>query len=150
MIVTFVIMIIASFGQVVNRNFLKLPITWFDEASIYCMIYMVLIGTEVGLRDGTQIAVTGIVDRFTGRTKLGIQFIAKLIVIVFAAVVFMGGLKLMDIQIRTGQVSAALGIPMTVPYGAMVISFAMITLVQAVEAAALASAFLQNKTEVNG
>ena len=149
MIVTFVIMIIASFGQVVNRNFLKLPITWFDEASIYCMIYMVLIGTEVGLRDGTQIAVTGIVDRFGGRTKLGIQLAAKIIVIAFAAVVFMGGLKLMDIQIRTGQVSAALGLPMTVPYGAMVISFAMITLVQAVEAVTLAAALIRNKTEVD-
>ena len=148
MIVTFVIMIAASFGQVVNRNFLKLPITWFDEAAIYCMIYMVLIGTEVGLRDGTQIAVTGIVDRFSGRAKLGIQFIAKLIVIVFAAVVFLGGLKLMDIQIRTGQVSAALGLPMTVPYGVMVISFGMITLVQAMEAIALAVALIQNKTEV--
>lgn len=142
-------MIIASFGQVVNRNFLQLPITWFDEASIYCMIYMVLIGTEVGLRDGTQIAVNGIVDRFSGKTKLGIQLVAKVIVIIFAAVVFMGGLKLMDIQIRTGQVSAALGIPMTIPYGAMVVSFGMITLVQAVEAAALAMALIQNKTEVD-
>ncbi len=148
MIATFAIMIIASFGQVVNRNFLKLPITWFDEAAIYCMIYMVLIGTEVGLRDGTQIAVTGIVDKLSGRSKAGVQFVAKVVVIVFAAVVFLGGLKLMDIQIRTGQVSAALGLPMTVPYGAMVISFAMITLVQAVEAAALAVAFIKNKTEV--
>ncbi len=63
MVVAFVIMVGASFAQVVNRNFFKLPISWFDEAAVYCMIYMVLIGTEVGLRDGTQIAVTGMVDK---------------------------------------------------------------------------------------
>lgn len=145
MIATFAVMVIASFAQVVNRNFLKLPITWFDEAAIYCMIYMVLIGTEVGIRDGTQIAVTGIVDRLKGRAKLGVQLAAKLVVILFAAVVFVGSLRLVDLQAHTGQVSAALGLPMAVPYAAMVISFGMITLVQAMEAVALAVALLQNK-----
>jgi len=69
MIVTFTIMVIASFLQVVNRNITKLSISWFDEAATYCMIYMVLIGTEVGLRDGTQIAVTGAVISSTARPK---------------------------------------------------------------------------------
>lgn len=63
MVVTFIIMVCTSFAQVVNRNIFKLPISWFDEAAVYSMIYMVLIGTEVGLRDGTQIAVTAIVDK---------------------------------------------------------------------------------------
>ena len=58
--------------------------------------------------------------------------------VVFSFGVFMGGLKLVQIQIRTGQISAALGIPMSIPYAAMVISFGMITLVQAVAAVALA------------
>lgn len=137
MVVTFAIMVLASFAQVVNRNIFKLPITWFDEAAIYCMIYMVLIGTEVGLRDGTQIAVTAIVDKFHGKMKNLIQIFSKLIVVLFSGGVLMGGMKLMDIQVRTGQVSAALGIPMTIPYGAMIVSFAMITIVQAASAGAL-------------
>lgn len=147
MVVTFVIMVCASFAQVVNRNIFKLPISWFDEAAIYCMIYMVLIGTEVGLRDGTQIAVTAIVDKFNGKGKTVLQIFSKLVVVLFSFGVFMGGMKLMDIQIRTGQISAALGIPMTIPYGAMVISFAIITLVQAMEAVSLAIDLLQNKTK---
>lgn len=36
---------------------------------------------------------------------------------------------------------------MAIPYGAMVISFAMITLVQAVEAVGLVIAMMQNKGE---
>lgn len=137
MVVTFIIMVCTSFAQVVNRNIFKLPISWFDEAAVYSMIYMVLIGTEVGLRDGTQIAVTAIVDKFHGKPKTIVQVISKIIVVLFSFGVFMGGLKLMDIQIRTGQISAALNLPMSVPYAAMVISFAIITLVQATSAVAL-------------
>lgn len=138
MILTFIIMVGTSFAQVVNRNIFKLPISWFDEAAVYCMIYMVLIGTEVGLRDGTQIAVTALVDKFHGRMRKGIQIFSRIVMVVFSFGVFMGGLKLVQIQIRTGQISAALGIPMSIPYAAMVISFGMITLVQAVAAVALA------------
>lgn len=147
MIVTFIIMVCASFAQVVNRNFFKLPISWFDEAAVYSMIYMVLIGTEVGLRDGTQIAVTAMADKFRGRARVGIQIFSKIVVVIFSFGVFMGGMKLMGIQIRTGQISAALGIPMSVPYGAMVISFAMITLVQAMSATALIVKLIKNQSE---
>lgn len=134
MITTFAIMVFASFAQVVNRNFFKLPITWFDEASVYCMIYMVLIGTEAGLRDGTQIAVTGLVDKLEERYRKAANVCAKIIVVLFSFGVLLGSIQLLEIQIKTGQVSAALGIPMSVPYAAMVISFAMITLVQGAEA----------------
>lgn len=147
MVAAFIVMVGASFAQVVNRNFFKLPISWFDEAAVYCMIYMVLIGTEVGLRDGTQIAVTGIVDKLGGRMKTAVQVIAKVIVVIFSFVVLLGGIKLVNIQIRTGQVSAALSLPMSIPYGAMVVSFAIITLVQAIAAIVLIVNLLQNKTE---
>ena len=147
MVVTFAIMVVASFLQVVNRNITKFSISWFDEAATYCMIYMVLIGTEMGLRDGTQIAVTGVVDKLHGAAKIAVQIIAKVIVVAFSFLVFLGGVQLMNIQIRTGQVSAALNLPMSVPYAAMVISFAIITLVQAVDAVELAVRLIKKDTE---
>lgn len=130
MISTFSIMVICSFAQVVNRNFFKLPITWFDEASTYCMIYMALIGTELGLRDGTQIAVTALVDKLKGRYKQILEIIAKLVVLIFSSTIFISAIKMVAKQIETGQTSAALSLPMAVPYAALVISFGMIVLVQ--------------------
>jgi Tripartite ATP-independent periplasmic transporters, DctQ component. len=79
--------------------------------------------------------------------KTVVRVIAKVIVVIFSFGVLMGGIKLVNIQIRTGQVSAALSLPMSIPYGAMVVSFAIITLVQAVEAIAIIVNLLQNKTE---
>lgn len=69
MVITFIIMVISSFAQVINRNIFKIPISGFEEAAKYSMVYMVLLGTEMGLRDGTQISVTAIVDILKGKTK---------------------------------------------------------------------------------
>ena len=123
MIVTFTIMVIASFLQVVNRNITKFSISWFDEAA------------------------TGVVDKLHGGAKIAVQILAKIVVVAFSFIVFLGGVQLMNIQIRTGQVSAALNLPMSVPYAAMVISFAMITLVQTLDAVGLAVRLIKNDTE---
>lgn len=132
MLITFTIMVFASFAQVVNRNFLKLPITWFEEAAVYCMIYMVLIGTEIGLRDGTQVAVTAVVDKFNGKFRKLIDIISKAIVVIFSATIFYSSMGMLEMQIRTGQTSPALKLPMSIPYAAITISFGIIAVVQGI------------------
>lgn len=130
MFVTFFIMVIASFAQVVNRNFLKLPIPWFEEIAVYCMIYMVLIGTEFGLRDNSQVSVTAVIDRLSGLGKKIALIISKAIVVVFCGTIFYSSVGMLEAQIRSGQISPALKIPMTIPYASLTISFAIATLVQ--------------------
>ena len=38
--VCFIVMTIAAFAQVVNRNLIGAGISWFDELARYCMVYM--------------------------------------------------------------------------------------------------------------
>jgi len=131
MVVTFVTMVIMFFAQVLNRNFFKAPgFSWFEELATYCQIYMVLIGTEIGLRDGTQVSVTAVVDRFSGKSRKTIQILAKIIVIVFSCVLAFSTIKLLRVQLLSGQTSSAMHIPMFIPYFALTLSFAIITLVQ--------------------
>lgn len=130
LVITFIIMVFACFVQVLNRNIFKIPVSGFEEASKYCMIYMVLIGTELGLRDGTQISVTAVVDKFNGIGKKILQIVAKTILVSFSGVVFYHSIGLVQQQIKTGQKSPGLQIPMSIPYAALVISFAIITVVQ--------------------
>jgi C4-dicarboxylate transporter DctQ subunit len=132
MIITFCIMVLASFAQVVNRNIFKLPISWFDEVSTYSMIYMALLGTEMGLRDGTQVSVSAVVDKLKGKVKKVVQIIAKIIVVIFSATIFYSSIGMLQKQISTGQTSPALKLPMSVPYAALTISFAIISIVQIV------------------
>ena len=44
---TFIIMVIASFVQVLNRNIFHLGISWLEELSRYCMIYMALLALSL-------------------------------------------------------------------------------------------------------
>ena len=68
---TFVIMVVCYFISVVNRNFIKGSMPWTEELALYCMVYMALIGTELGLRDGTQ--VTGFLSVRTLPTREQVQ-----------------------------------------------------------------------------
>ena len=69
MIIAFIAMVAAYFVAVINRNFIKASMPWTEEVAMYSMIYMALLGTEVGLRDGTQVAVTAIIEKLHGVTK---------------------------------------------------------------------------------
>ena len=132
LVITFTVMVVAIFVQVVNRNVFKIPVSGFEEAAKYCMVYMVMLGTELGLRDGTQIAVTGVVDKFRGKAHKVLLMVAKVIVIVFSGIMSNVSLNMVMKQVQTGLKSPVLGIPMTVPYFALLLSFVLITLIQAV------------------
>ncbi|RHB58736.1 TRAP transporter small permease [[Clostridium] symbiosum] len=146
-VLTFVVMTLSAFLQVCNRNIIKIPVTGFEELSKYCMTYMVLLGTEMGLRDGTQIAVTALQDKLKGRARLFILILIKAILIVFAAVMFYQSIALCQIQLKSGQTSPGLGVPMVVPYFALLLAFGIIAIVQLIGAAAMVSAFVKGNTE---
>ncbi|MBR8749500.1 hypothetical protein IX317_001174 [Fusobacterium sp. DD29] len=148
MVISFSIMVLACFIQVVNRNIFKIPVSGFEEAAKYSMIYMVLLGTELGLRDGTQIAVTGAVDKLKGKTRKIVVIISKLLVIGFSSAIFYQSILLVQQQIRSGQKSPGLQIPMTIPYFALVLSFGIITIVQLINLILICKSSNSNKEEV--
>jgi TRAP-type C4-dicarboxylate transport system permease small subunit len=124
-------MVVSSFAQVVNRNVTHSGISWFEELSRYCMVYMALLAAEAGLRDGTQISITAITDMFNDKARRFILIVAKIVVLVFAVIVFITSFELIRIQLASGQSSPGLKLPMVVPYMALPISFGIIVVVQA-------------------
>ena len=129
-VIAFAIMVIACFIQVVNRNIFRIPVSGFEEAAKYSMVYMVLLGTELGLRDGTQISIQGVVEKLPLKARKIIRVLARIIVIVFAAVMTKSGWAMVMKQAKIGQTSPGLGIPMYIPYFALVLGFGLITIVQ--------------------
>ena len=129
-VIAFAIMVLACFIRVVNRNVFRIPVSGFEEAAKYSMVYMVLLGTELGLRDGTQISIQGVVDKLPEKARKIIRVIARLIVIIFAAVMTKSGWAMVMKQAKIGQTSPGLGIPMNIPYFALVLGFGLITIVQ--------------------
>ena len=122
MIVAFVAMVTAYFVAVVNRNFIKAS----------SMIYMALLGTEVGLRDGTQVAVTAIIEKLHGITKKVVSIVEQIVLEIFTAVMLKAGTALFLKQIQTGQTTPVLKIPMSAMYFSLVLTFGLILLIQTV------------------
>jgi TRAP-type C4-dicarboxylate transport system permease small subunit len=130
LVVTFCIMVISFFLQVVNRNIIKQSVSWFEELSRYCMMYMAFLATEAGLRDGTQISVTTVTDKMSEKTRAVVLLIAKTLVVAFSLIIFITSFDLLQIQIRSHQLSPALKIPMYIPYFALTLSFGIIVVTQ--------------------
>ena len=130
MAAAFIVMTLSAFAQVVNRNTVGYGISWFEELARYCMVYMALLGTEIGLRDGTQISITAVIDKFKGAPKQILYILAKMVVVAFSATVFVVSWTPIMTQVRSGQISPGLEIPMYIPYAALPFSFAIITVVQ--------------------
>lgn len=129
-VIAFAVMVAACFIQVVNRNITKIPVSGFEEAAKYCMVYMVLLGTELGLRDGTQIAISGVVDKMPNVVKKIIKIISRAIVVFYSALMTKSGWAMVLKQAKIGQTSPGLGIPMAIPYFALVLGFGLIAVVQ--------------------
>ena len=128
---TFVIMVVCYFISVVNRNFIKGSMPWTEELALYCMVYMALIGTELGLRDGTHVSVTALTEKLKG-TMVGkvINFIAKVALIVFSCTMLRFSVALVAKQMSAGQTTPVMKVPMYVIYISLVISFALIVINQ--------------------
>ncbi|WP_147917134.1 TRAP transporter small permease [Ruania zhangjianzhongii] len=145
---TFIVMILAMAIQVLNRTFWQFSMPWLEETSLFAMLYMVLIGTEAGLRDGSQIAVTMLPDKLRGRARLAVQLLAKVAVLVFSVVMLIGSYNLVQQQVTSGQTSPALGWPMWVPYGSFAISFLLIVVVQAIALVLQVRALIANDESI--
>ncbi|MGL5625141.1 TRAP transporter small permease [Cetobacterium sp.] len=126
----FLIMVVMVFIQVINRNFIKISIGWLEELARYSMIFLILLGTEMGLRDGTQISVEALTQRLNLKIRRILKFITRIMVIYFSVMVFLNSLPLIKMQIKTGQLSPGLRAPMYLPYLTITIGFLIITLAQ--------------------
>ena len=128
---TFAIMVVCYFISVVNRNIIKGSMPWTEELALYSMVYMVLLGTELGLRDGTQVSVTALTSKLEGKAAgkiLGI--ISHLVVIYFVYMMFRNGNALVAKQIKTAQTSPVMNIPMYTLYLSLSISFGLMLITQ--------------------
>ncbi|MDF2596224.1 MAG: transporter small permease [Clostridia bacterium] len=129
-VIPFIVMIISAFLQVVNRNIIKASIGWYEELARYCMIYMVIFATEIGLRDGTQIAVEAVYAKAKGIAKTILTIIIKTVVIVFSGVAGFYSVQLVLNQVVSRQTSPGLRVPMYIPTLGMTCGLLLIAVVQ--------------------
>ena len=96
------------------------------------MTFMALLGTEVGLRDGTQVAVTAVIEKLHGMTRKVVDLVKQLVLELFSFSMLNAGAQLVAKQLQHGQTTPVLKIPMSFMYSSLVLAFGLILLVQTV------------------
>ena len=119
------IMSVVVFAQVIFRLTAgSLP--WSEELARYLMIYMVYVGTSIGIKRGTHIAVEVIMDRCPPSLQKVVEILVDLMMIAAFVILCYYGMKIVNIPMM--QKSPAMQIKMGYVYMSMVLGGALMLL----------------------
>lgn len=102
------------FSNVVFRYFLKDPIFWANEASIFMMAWVTFLGGSLSLKYKSQASITFLVNRFSDRIKKTLNIVTNIVILI--ALGFLIYISFDWIFSLTGTKSSSMRIPMWIPY----------------------------------
>ncbi|PIE67533.1 MAG: hypothetical protein CSA23_03650 [Deltaproteobacteria bacterium] len=116
LVVSLVITVVVIFFQIVSRNFFNHALPWSEELSRYIFVYQVWLGASIATRKGSHIRVEFIFTMFNGKLKPYAEILSKISWFVFCAFLAYNSCFFVLQSMKTGNVSAAMGVPMFIPY----------------------------------
>jgi TRAP-type C4-dicarboxylate transport system permease small subunit len=96
------------------------------------MIYITMLGAEIGLRDGSQITILGATSWLSKKKQKILDIFANIIVVIFSCTLFMTTIGTIKRQIVSGQSTPSLRIPMYIPYLSITVFALIIAFVQVI------------------
>ncbi len=109
--------------EVFGRYVLGNMSMWGTEFLQYCLVWASMLGGAVGLKRGYQVGITSLTDSLPPGPSRCVQALSQVCVLVFLAFAAYYGFDQM--LMNRSQVSSTIGIPMSIPYAAMPIGFAI-------------------------
>jgi TRAP-type C4-dicarboxylate transport system permease small subunit len=124
-----------NFANIVGRYVFLAPLPWAEEVLSFLVIWGVLVGASAVTYDRRHL----VMDLFVGSLPRWLRRIVDLSALAclvgFSLFASMQAWTIVRVMAGNGQVSVTAGIPMTVPYFAFVLGFAMVAVAALVEAA---------------
>ena len=78
--------VVVLFGSVFWRYVLNDPIPWSEDAALFCMVWMALLGAPVGLRRSGHVAMEMVLDLFPPRVIKGLRALISLVILATAVI----------------------------------------------------------------
>ena len=116
------------FAQVVMRYIFSNSLSWSEEVARYVFIWQTWIGASYAVRKKRHLRVEALVDRFQGLPRKVMELIVLSLWIFFGCFLIYKGCQLTRMIYIRGQISAALGMPMAIPYAAVPVGSFFMTL----------------------
>ena len=108
-----VLMVLATFANVVGRYIFNHPIQWAEEFSRYTFLWIVFLGAAICTKHKRHIAIDSLVKLFSGKVQLYFYLFVDLLVLALMVVIVYYGLILCA---SATQTTATLKIPQYVVY----------------------------------
>ncbi len=87
-----VAIVVILFGSVFWRYFLNDPVSWSEDAALFCMVWMTLLGAPVGLIRGEHVAVDTLLNALPARLARTLMVAINGVVLTTAVtVIYYGG-----------------------------------------------------------
>lgn len=113
----FLVLVVATSLQVLFRYVLNFSISWTDELSRYCLVWIVFGGMVVAYVRGTHATVDLLLDRYRGRVRLVAMTVIDVAIALLFVVLLWGGVQLMELT--AGQTTSGLNLPKGAVYAAL-------------------------------
>lgn len=115
------------FVQVVLRYVFASPFSWAEELARYLLIWITCLGSAYAIRDGMHISINYLRNKLTGFTNTAVAALIYVLILIFFIYCIKEGVAFSLAQWT--QRSTAMQIPMTIPYSAIPLGFAIMFLV---------------------
>lgn len=138
--VTLALMSAIIVAQVFFRYVLNNSLSWSEELARYLFIWTIYIGISYGVKMDKHVAVDAVYSYMPKGVKKYYAMVAYALFLLFAVAIVYYGVTVVGMQISSGQVSPAMGLPMQYVYVAPVVGMVLtvIRLVQKIIEAAKA------------
>ncbi|MCI6259704.1 TRAP transporter small permease [Pyramidobacter sp. SM-530-WT-4B] len=107
------------FIQVVMRYVFSNSLSWSEELARYVFIWQTWLGASYATRMHRHLRIEVLSEHFHGNAKKTLELIVLGLWIFFGAFLFFKGSQLVGMIWHRRQVSAAMGIPIAIPYAAI-------------------------------
>lgn len=103
--------------QVLFRYVLSIPLHWVDESSRFIFIFMIMVGAGLATARSAQFSIDFIKQLMPRPFRIAADVLVQIGVVAFAVVLLVHGIRLASVT--SGQTTASLQLPYTVPYASM-------------------------------
>lgn len=117
-IVIFPIMCMLVLLNVLARvtNLFTQYLTWTEEAARYLMIWMAFLAIGEAAKDNSHFRMSALVNNLPTKAQKIVNLIVNIVSVSFMCILAYYGFIMISTQIRTGQISPIMKVPMWIPY----------------------------------
>jgi len=111
--------VLLVFFQVIMRYVFHNSLSWSEELARYIFLWQTWLGASYATKKGRHLRVEMLANRFTGKSRLYFEFFVLVVWFLFSVFLAYQGSKMTLFLIKTGQLSAAMRIPISWAYASV-------------------------------